>query len=103
MYTHVMKRWRNVVLMVAVVLGLPCLVFARQPVLLSDTSTSIALSKPPTAYYGHLDGRPYILTVNAETPFTLYTSVLVPDRPETLTDITVAVEEITQSRGGSVV
>jgi hypothetical protein len=65
---------------------------AHQPRIVSEEETLIQNPEISQAFYGVLEGEEHHYEIDAEEPFTLFVSILVPDVPGIEKDVSVEVE-----------
>jgi len=66
---------------------------AHQPRIVNDNTTTTIVMSPEIskAYYGTLNGTPATYIINADKPFALYVSVLVPDLADQKKDVSAVI------------
>jgi hypothetical protein len=84
-----MKKAYAILLLLFVII--PGVVSAHQPRVVESRQTVVTDPEISKAYYGQLTGVPDVYTIQANTPFSLYVNILVPDIVSQKKDVSVSI------------
>ena len=82
---------KYVVVILAIFVFIPVIVFAHQPRITSGDITIVKDPEISKAYYSQLAGKPQVYRISASAPFDLYVNVLVPDIQGQLKDVSAVI------------
>ncbi len=88
----------------ATIIFSPTHIFAHQPRIVENDSTTVVDPEISKAYYGTLSGKSHIYTIDSAEEFNLYVGILVPDARIPKRDVAAEIysgEELIKTIGGS--